>query len=584
MKFFEKALGRYVLRYSDQRARLCVIVPVAFLQPLILVPVAFLIKRIFDTALPVRQTSLFFFYGTVMILLNLLSFAALRWIRVATLAVTKPVSAKIRGELLAKLYTLPRNFRDRSSQGRLHSLIVNDTERLDLMSNALVAQLLPACIAGLGLGATLLYLSWRLSFMVVISAPIIFVFHGLASGHLKKGFRSFRQSFEDFSTRVLFAIRAVDLTRLHGAEEQELERQRKGIDELRRASQALAMVDNSYSLGQGWLLTLNVAVILLAGGIMVGRQSLSIGQLLSFYVTLGLLVNSLKPALLTTPQITAGLESLVRLEEMLAIPEAEPYQGTRQLEMSGELRFEAVGFSYGKLPLLERVDCTIKPQTIVAIAGPNGSGKTTLVHLICGLYRPDRGKIFMDGWEYEALSMRFLRQQIGVVTQNPLLFRGTIAENIVYGSGSLSPGAIIEGVQLAGVDSFVREMSLGLESPIGEDGVMLSGGQRQRIAIARALVRRPRLLILDEPTNHLDCSAVAELLANIEEMSPRPTILLISHDREVLEWAEQVITIRNGIVTSEASAVFESNGLKSNRFPRRLHHGRPQDLKASSTW
>ncbi len=555
MKLFEKALGRHVLRHSDHRARLCAIVSVAFLQPLILVPVAFLIKRIFDTPLSARQTTLFFLYGAVMILLNLLSFAALHWIRRATLAVTKPVSAKIRGELLTKLYTLPRNFRDKSSHGSLHSLIVNDTERVDIMSNALVAQLLPACIAGLGLGATLLYLSWRLSVMVVVSAPIIFVFHGLALGHLKKRFRTFRQSFEEFSTRVLFAIRAVDLTRLHVSEEQELERQNQGIEELRRASHALAMVDTSYSLGQSWLLTLNIAVILIAGGIMVGHQSLSMGRLLSFYVTLGLLVNSLKPALLTAPQITAGLESLVRLEEVLAIPDTEPYQGTRRLEMLGELRFEAVGFSYGKLPLLERVDCTIKPQTIVAIAGPNGSGKTTLMHLICGLDRPDRGKIFMDGWEYQTLSMRFLRQQIGVVTQDPLLFRGTIAENIAYGSGSLSSREIIEASQLAAVDSFIREMPLGLESPIGEDGIMLSGGQRQRIAIARALVRRPRLLILDEPTNHLDRSAVAELLANIKEMSPRPTILLISHNRQVLDFAEQVITIRNGIVTSEASAV-----------------------------
>ena len=555
MKLFEKALRRYVLRYSEHRVRLCAIVLVACLQPLILVPVAFLIKRIFDTLPPARGTTPFVFFGAVMILLNLLSFVALRWVRHATLTVTKPISAKIRGELLTKLYTLPRNFREKSSQGSLHSLIVNDTERVDVMSNALVAQLLPASIAGLGLGATLLYLSWRLSVMVVVSAPIIFVFHGFALGHLRKRFRTFRQSFEEFSTRVLFAIRAVDLTRLHVAEEQELKRQNQGIDELRQASHALAMVDASYGLGQSWLLTLNVAVILIAGGIMVRHQSLSIGQLLSYYVTLSLLVNSLKPALLTAPQITAGLESLVRIEEMLLVSDAEPYQGTRRLEMLGELRFEAVGFSYGPLPLLERVDYIIKPQTIVAIAGPNGSGKTTLVHLICGLFRPDRGKIFMDGSEYEALSMRFLRQQIGVVTQDPMLFHGTIAENIAYGDGSLSTLEIIEAAHLAAVDRFIGDMPLGLESPVGENGAMLSGGQRQRIAIARALVRRPKFLILDEPTNHLDRPAVAELLANIKEMSPRPTILLISHDRQVLDWAEQVITIRNGIVTSEASAV-----------------------------
>ena len=555
MKFFDSTLGRYLLRYSSHGASLFGIVPAAILQPLILVPVAFLIRGMFDTLLPAHHTTLVFVYGGAMILLNLLSFAALLWIRRATLTITKPVSAEIRGELLARLYTLPRSFHEKSSQGSLHSLIVNDTERVDVMSNALIAQLLPACIAGLGLGATLLYLNWQLSALVLVSAPVIFAFHGLTLGYLKKRVRTFRQSFEQFSTRVLFAIRAVDLTRLHAAEEEELERQKRGIEELRQASHALTMADTSYSLGQSWLLTLNAAVILVVGGLMVSHQSLSLGQLLSFYVTLGLLLNSLKPALLTVPQIATGLESLVRLEELLKSPDTEPYHGNRRLEMRGEVRFEAVEFSHGKIPLLERVDCTIKPQAIVTIAGANGSGKTTLMHLICGLYRPIRGRIFMDGWEYETLSMPFLRQQIGVVTQDPLLFRGTIAENIAYGNGSPSPREILAAAQLAAVDGFVREMRLGLDSPIGEEGIMLSGGQRQLIAIARALVRRPRLLILDEPTNHLDGSAVAALLANIREMSPRPTILMISHDRQVLDWAEQVITIRNAVVTSETPAV-----------------------------
>jgi len=551
MKFFDKPLGRYFLRYSCHRARLCGIVLVAFLQPLILVPVAFLVKRIFDTLLPARQTALFFFYGAAMILLNLLSFAALLWIRRTSLSVTKPVSAEIRSELLARLYTLPRSFHDKSSQGKLHSLIVADTERVDVMSNALLAQLLPACIAALGLGATLLYLSWQLSGMVLVSAPIILVFHRLMLGPLRNRFRMFRQSFEQFSTRVLFAIRAVDLTRLHAAEEAELDQQRRGIGELCRTSQALAMAETGYNIGQGWLLTLNFAVILIAGGIMVGRNSLSMGQLVSFYVTIGLLLNLLKPAFHSVPQCTAGFESLVKLEELLAIPATEPYRGSRQLEILGELRFEGVEFSYGQTPLLERVDCTIRPQTTVAIAGPNGSGKTTLAHLMCGLYRPGSGKIFMDGWEYETLSMPFLRRQIGVVTQDPLLFRGTIAENIAYGNGTLSTRDIFKAAELAAIDSFIRATPLGLETPIGEDGVMLSGGQRQRIAIARALARRPKLLILDEPTNHLDRSAVTELLANIRKMTPRPTILMISHDRLVLDWADQVITIRDAVVTSE---------------------------------
>jgi ABC-type multidrug transport system fused ATPase/permease subunit len=550
-RFSDKAVWRYLLRYSYRKRPLFLIVAVAVFQPLILVPVAFLVKRIFDTLPQTRQTALFILYGTAMILLNVLSFAALHWIRRAALSVTKPINTELRGELLARLYTLPRSFHDKSSHGNLHSLIVIDTERVDAMSNAVVAQMLPAAVGGLALGTTLSYLSWRLLVIVIASAPIVLVFHRLALGRLRARFKTFRQSFEHFSTDVLFAIRAVDLTRLHSAEKQELERQKQGLEELRLAGEAQAMADTTYSLGQSWLLTANVAVILVAGGVMVGHRALSLGNLLAFYVTSGLLLNSLKPALFAVPQITAGFESLQRVEELLGRTEIEPYQGTTRLEMLGEVQFEAVEFSFGKTPLLERVDFTVRPHAIVAIAGPNGSGKTTLMHLICGLYRPVRGRIFMDGRDYETLSMQFLRQQIGVVPQDPLLFRGTIAENIGYGSGTLSRSEILDAAHLAALDGFIRKMPLGLDSPIGEDGIMLSGGQRQRIGLARALVRRPRLLILDEPTNHLDGAAVLELLANIRELSPRPTVLMISHDPRALNWAEQVITIPNVVLTSE---------------------------------
>ena len=168
------------------------------------------------------------------------------------------------------------------------------------------------------------------------------------------------------------------------------------------------------------------------------------------------------------------------------------------------------------------------------------------MHLVLGFYRPQEGRLYADGHPFDELDMRDLRRQMGVVMQDPIIFPGTVLENIVYGCCEADMDRVVRAAQLAMAHEFVQQLPQGYDTAVGEHGMLLSGGQRQRIAVARALLRQPRLLILDEPNVHLDEAAVSRLIDNVREMANRSAILVISHDPSVLSLAQRTHVLLDG--------------------------------------
>jgi ABC-type multidrug transport system fused ATPase/permease subunit len=178
--------------------------------------------------------------------------------------------------------------------------------------------------------------------------------------------------------------------------------------------------------------------------------------------------------------------------------------------------------------------------------GPSGAGKTTLVELVLAIRAPTRGRILADGVPYDEIDLARLRTVIGIVLQDPLLLSGTVRENIVHGDPGAAEGDFHAAVEAAGVDGFVDELEQGYDTPVGDGGQRLSAGQRQRIAIARALIRRPRLLVLDEPTSFLDARSVRAVLDGLAAVTPRPTTLVVTHDAAVAATADRSYWLQAG--------------------------------------
>jgi ABC-type bacteriocin/lantibiotic exporter with double-glycine peptidase domain len=256
--------------------------------------------------------------------------------------------------------------------------------------------------------------------------------------------------------------------------------------------------------------------------------------------------------------IMEGSEALSELHELLVIADVEPYHGTQRISFQGNISFEQVRFGYRADDFLQGVDFELPAGSRVALIGPNGSGKTTLLHLLCGFYRPRAGRLLADAHPYDDIDISELRESIGVVMQDPILFSGTIFENLVYGTPTATPEEVEWAARMATAHEFIVGLPLAYDTIIGEGGALLSGGQRQRIAIARAILRRPRILLLDEPTNHLDVASVARVTANLHRLPDAPTIIVVSHDIHVVKNFDAVYEINNGHLVQMSESTVET--------------------------
>ena len=239
---------------------------------------------------------------------------------------------------------------------------------------------------------------------------------------------------------------------------------------------------------------------------------MTVGTLASFFVTLGLLRNQMGVVSMSLPLIVGGRASLEAVLDLLRLPTRTPTSSRPPLLFRGRIALEDVTYGYDRDlgPVLRGVSLVLAPGEAVALVGRNGAGKTTLLNLVLGFDEPWSGRLLADGIPYGSFDIVSMRRRTGTVLQDPLVVRGTLAENVSYGTPGATRGVLSEAARLAFLDGILAELPSGWETPVGDDGGTLSGGARQRIAIARAILRRPALLLLDEPTAHLDLPTVEQ--------------------------------------------------------------------------
>jgi ATP-binding cassette subfamily B protein/subfamily B ATP-binding cassette protein MsbA len=339
-------------------------------------------------------------------------------------------------------------------------------------------------------------------------------------------------------------------------EEREQERFRQFANDAVRAQQRSAVLGSINSLTSGLVATLGAGVILWFGARHVLEGTLTMGSLLVFFVYLTALHNQLKALAGVYTAWRTISASLERVLEMLeAEPEVSEQPGAIALpRVHGHIQFENVVFGYepGR-PVLQDISFEVRAGQTLAIVGPTGVGKSTLVGLLPRFFDPWKGRICIDGQDVRDVRLQSLRQQIGVVLQEPFLFPLTIAENIAYGRADASAGEIATAARAANAHAFIERLPRGYDTVIGERGATLSGGERQRLAIARALLRDAPILILDEPTSALDAGTEALLLEALERLMVGRTTLLIAHRLSTVRRADRILVLQHGRITESGT-------------------------------
>ena len=294
-----------------------------------------------------------------------------------------------------------------------------------------------------------------------------------------------------------------------------------------------------------------VLLVFIGRGVVSG--SMTPAAMLSFLLYAALLTRPAADLARLYGKVQRAYGALDRMQRVLEEPHEPGYSSARPFKATrGEIRFSGVQFGYpDRSGVLKNVELTIGSRETVAIAGHNGAGKSTIVALLLRLYEPDSGAIYIDGEDIAAVNVRDLRRQIGLVSQDILLFNGSVRDNIAYGREDATATQIEKAVRAAGAYDFIKELPRGLDTPIGDSGVFLSGGQRQRVALARALLKDPPIVVLDEANSMYDLEGEAAFVEACARSLKNRTAILITHRQATLTLADRIVRLENGTIRQE---------------------------------
>ena len=468
------------------------------------------------------------------------------------------VVADLRDRTFRHLLRQPPGFFHERSSGELVSRLTDDIGTLQGVVGSDISVALRAALTTVGGLCVLAWTSPVLTLVMVGLMPPLSISAVLVGRRIRRRSRQVQDAIANANSRLKEAVVGIETVQVFRAEEREALHYGGRIMVAFRTLLRVALARAGLVAGFMFAGYTSVAVILWIGARMIAHEELSAGELASF-VLYTLLVTG---ALMSLAEIWANLQralgSTARLFDLLdEDPTIRDAPGAQSLpSVQGVVRFEDVSFAYPGRPdvrVLEGVELTAHPGQMVALVGHSGAGKSTIAALVHRFYDPTGGRISLDGVDLRAVRLADLRAAIGTVHQEPIIFSGTIADNIGYGAPGAGPADIARAARDAYIADFVEGLPEGYDSEVGERGVKLSGGQRQRIAIARALLADPRVLILDEATSHLDTDNEGLVQTALERLMEGRTTLVIAHRLSTVRNADRILVLDGGQIVERGT-------------------------------
>ena len=431
------------------------------------------------------------------------------------------------------------------------SRIVKDTNRLRAGFTALTTKAIGESLKGVAALIVAFMLNWQLTLIAIIGAPILAIVIRKFSKKVQKASkRALRQSGVMLGA-MTEAVQGIRVVKVHTAEEHEDTRFSKINDHLLREELSMRLAKALSSPVVELITMVGVIGIAAIAAWYITAHSIDFKTAFATLVAVAAAGASLKPLTAVSTDIHESAAAAERLQRLLDDEIEQPQQENRTTlpPHASSISFNKISFTYpgAELPSLSDISLSITHGETIAFVGPNGSGKTTLLSLIPRLFDPETGCVSIDGTDLQTVQLKSLRDQIGVVTQETIVFQDTIANNIAYGAnGSVTRDEIIQASKRASAHDFIMSKPGGYDWMIGEQGVTLSGGERQRLAIARAILRDPRILILDEATSMIDADSEAVIAEALSEFCKDRTSLVIAHRLSTVVNADRIVVLNRG--------------------------------------
>lgn len=498
-----------------------------------------------------------------------------------TASVGQRVVYQLRQQIFDHIQRLSISFHKSSRAGDLSARLTSDIQAIQDMVSSGLNSLITNGLSVVGVLVVVGVIDWRFALLMLGATPLLLFVAGSYRSRIRQASRRLRKAEGQVGANAQEKIGAIQVVQAFANEDDEADQFARQTRQSLNAGLEVSRLQSELSPLVDLVGVIAIAAITWLGAQEVISGRISLGYLLLFTTYFRSILSPARQLAKLSSQFSKADASAERIDEILSIqPDVRDLPGARSApRLRGAVAFEGVTFGYSKdTPVLRDVWARIEPGMTVALVGPTGSGKSTLIGLIPRFHDPNAGRVLLDGIDVRRFTLRSLRDQISLVLQEPVLFNGTIRDNIAYGRAGVSDVEVLRAARAANVHEFVARLPNGYGATLGERGGTLSGGQRQRISIARAIVRDAPILLLDEPTSGLDAESEALVMEALQRLMCRRTTFVIAHRLSTIENADLILVLQQGEIREGGT---HQELMRSGGMYARLHALQFADVPAA---
>lgn len=479
----------------------------------------------------------------------------------------------LRQDVERKIHRLPTNWFDGTQRGDLLSRTTNDVDNIQTGVQQTVSSLLNGLLTIIGITIMMFVISWRLALIALIAVPIAGVVVGIIGKRAQKLFSAQWANTGKLNGHIEEAFTGHDVVTLFNRQDAMTAEFDDRNDAVYQASYKAQFISGMIHPIMQWVTYLGYVGIAVVGALRVAAGALPLGSVTAFIQYSREFNQPLGQLAGLANMIISAVASAERVFEFLDAEEEDDTEGELP-EVTGAVEFRNVAFGYDETPLITDLNLRVEPGQLVAIVGPTGAGKTTLVNLLMRFYEVDAGQILLDGIDISTVSRNALREPIGMVLQDAVLFSGTIRHNIAYGNPGATDEQVVAAAQAARADHFINQLPEGYDTEISMDSDAISAGERQLLTIARAFLSDPRLLILDEATSSVDTRTEALIQEALATLQHGRTSFVIAHRLSTIRSADVIVVMDHGDVVEQGShdQLLEAGGMYHDLYTAQTQH------------
>lgn len=502
-------------------------------------------RNIINDVIPNKQIKLLFVFAVVLTLIFLIKAGLNYFMQYWGHVVGVRMQADMRRDLFDKLQDMPNKYFDNNKTGVIMSRIINDLLDISELAHHGPEDLFISLVMLVGSFIILCTINVPLTIITFAIIPFLLFYTIHKRNKMKKAFKETRVKTGEVNATIENSISGVRVTKSFGNKAYEMEKFNKSNGIFKKAREHAYKAMAEYFSGMFFLVDMLELIVLIAAGYFTYLGKINIGDFAAYLLYIKMFLQPIRKLINFNEMFQNGMSGFERYEEIMNEENEKEIPNAKELkDVKGKITIKDVTFRYdNKESILENFNLDIEAGKMVALVGPSGGGKTTICNLIPRFYDYESGQIFIDDVDISTVTLKSLRENIGIVQQDVFLFTGTIKENIMYGNPNATDEEVIEAAKNACLHDFIMGLEDGYDTFIGERGVKLSGGQKQRISIARVFLKNPAILILDEATSALDNVTEYEIQKALEELSKDRTTLVVAHRLSTVKNSDEIVVL-----------------------------------------